>query len=690
MKRTTLAIFLLLVTLGIRAQDVCTQQRVDLGLSVRWAGYNIGASAPEETGGYFAWGETKEKEHYTPETYDQEGAFQDVATVYWGGKWRIPTGEELKELRDKCSWKFLTYQGMDGFLATGPNGNSIFLPCAGVKTELGLRQKGNGAAYPSSSETLNYGHGCQGFYFYSGEPVPIWVDLLKYAGRPVRAVWDDRLLPVGIPFENGDSMPDFSRVGYHWGDDPVPDVKVVKTLVPPKDGADATAYIQKTIDGMKGPGAILLKEGTWKVYGTIFLNKSGVVIRGEGRGKTIVVAAGNRQRSLFEMGKRTHRAFIAGQDEEIVEDYVPLGRLYVRVADPSKFHAGDRVAIWRPATPEWLHAIRMDRIRQVPDAFGRIVAQWQPGEYDESYERIVQKVEGDRIWLDNPVVMAVDKRFGGGRLRGCTFDRVSECGIEDLSVISEFDPDITGEYKGEVYYSDESHGWKAVEVFGAEHGWIRRLDAKHFGYAMTWLGEGAKNITVEDCHSSEPVSIMYGARRYSFGIAMGQLCLVKDCSADNDRHGFVTQAHTFGPNVYTRCRMTHSQDDAGPHHRWTTGTLYDCVTTDERFRVQDRGGIGYGHGWAGGNIVLWNCESNGFVVQDVWDSAHNYAIGCVGKRTTSILEDNARKFGLPFTEEDARPDGIWVSEGVHVEPESLYEYQKDLRKERKIEIGYDY
>lgn len=704
MKKVTFIAGLTALSFNLLAQTVSTQQIVELGLSVRWAGYNIGATSPEECGHYYAWGETSEKKDYTQNSYKWfDGSLDkvlkygpdglsrleredDIATLAWGGKWRIPTGEELRELRDKCSWKFLTYNGMDGFLATGPNGNSIFLPCTGIKTEMGLRQNGNGATYYASTLSPRYDYGCEGFYFYSGEPEPIWVDLQRESGRPVRAVWDDSELPVDIPFSNGDCMPDYSRVGYHWGDDPIPDVTVVKSLKAPKNGEDATAIIQKAIDRMKRPGAILLEEGTWNVSGTIYLNRSGVVIRGEGRGKTVVVASGNKQRSLFVIGEKAKRVFLPEQDEAITEDYVPFGRLYVQVGNPQVFKPGDRVALWRPATEEWLHAIKMDRIRQSPDSFGRIVAQWEPKDYDECYERIVQRVDGNRIYLDNPVVMAIDSRFGGGRLRGCRYNRVSECGIEDLSMVSSFDKSVTDVYKGETYYSDESHGWKAVEVFGAEHCWIRRLDCKYFGYAMTWMNEGAKCITVEDCHSEDPVSIMFGARRYSFGIAMGQLCLIKDCTADNDRHGFVTQAHTFGPNVYTRCRMTRSHDDAGPHHRWTTGTLYDCVSTDDRFRIQDRGGIGYGHGWAGGNIVLWNCESNGFVVQDIWDSAHNYAIGCIGKRTTSILEDNARKFGFPMPEEDIRPDGIWISEGVHVEPESLYEYQMAIRKERGITI----
>lgn len=126
---------------------------VDLGLSVKWASCNVGAESPEEYGDYFAWGETEEKSNYDWETYkwwsDANGDGQseenemidignnisgtkyDVAHVKWGGGWRIPTKNEIQELVDRCSWKMTIYSEVNGYLVTGPNGNSIFLPAAG-------------------------------------------------------------------------------------------------------------------------------------------------------------------------------------------------------------------------------------------------------------------------------------------------------------------------------------------------------------------------------------------------------------------------------------------------------------------------------------------------------------------------------------------------------------------------------
>ena len=127
-------------------------EAVDLGLSVKWATCNVGANAPEEYGGYYAWGETEEKSDYTEYTYKYynentgyvnigsniSGTQYDVAHVKWGGSWRMPTKDEIEELYDECTWEWTTLNGVNGKLVTGPNGNSIFLPAAGYRngTEL--------------------------------------------------------------------------------------------------------------------------------------------------------------------------------------------------------------------------------------------------------------------------------------------------------------------------------------------------------------------------------------------------------------------------------------------------------------------------------------------------------------------------------------------------------------------------
>ncbi len=125
---------------------------VDLELSVKWATCNLGANAPEEFGDYYAWGETRPKETFTDENYKYEtGMFyskynlmdrlitlephDDAAVVARAYPWRIPTVFEMSELLFNCKWEWTTLNGVKGNKVTGPNGNSLFLPAAGFRTD---------------------------------------------------------------------------------------------------------------------------------------------------------------------------------------------------------------------------------------------------------------------------------------------------------------------------------------------------------------------------------------------------------------------------------------------------------------------------------------------------------------------------------------------------------------------------
>ena len=111
---------------------------VDLGLSVKWAKCNIGASASSDYGTYFAWGETAPKSSYTEDNSmtkhkqlaDLSGDKKyDAARANWGGEWRIPTVDECLELIEKCTWTWTTQDGHVGYKVTSlANGESIFLP----------------------------------------------------------------------------------------------------------------------------------------------------------------------------------------------------------------------------------------------------------------------------------------------------------------------------------------------------------------------------------------------------------------------------------------------------------------------------------------------------------------------------------------------------------------------------------
>ena len=122
-------------------------EAVDLGLSVKWASHNLGASEESDEGAYLAWGEIDEKKEYTEESYKYYnttyatftdiggnigGTAYDAARVHWGDDWRMPTKEEFDELYKKCTWSWVRVDDTNGYKVTGPNGKSIFFPAAGI------------------------------------------------------------------------------------------------------------------------------------------------------------------------------------------------------------------------------------------------------------------------------------------------------------------------------------------------------------------------------------------------------------------------------------------------------------------------------------------------------------------------------------------------------------------------------
>ncbi len=136
---------------------------VDLGLSVKWATMNVGATSPEDYGNYYAWGETSPKRSYSSSDYNYSGNYpttlplnKDAANVNWGGDWRMPTKEEQDELRTKCTWTWTTVNGVKGCKVTSKqNGKSIFLPAAGFKEYSSTTDAGVYGDYWSSSRYNN-------------------------------------------------------------------------------------------------------------------------------------------------------------------------------------------------------------------------------------------------------------------------------------------------------------------------------------------------------------------------------------------------------------------------------------------------------------------------------------------------------------------------------------------------------
>lgn len=195
---------------------------IDLGLpsGTKWACCNVGADKPEAYGGYYSWGEVSEKSVYNDITYkyatgvdkDGDGSYDDwhsdtgtygiwqslgsdisgteydVAHVKWGGKWCLPTFDDMKELLDNCTTEWTTLNGVNGrkFISK-INGNSIFLPAACDRWYGRLSSAGSYGNYWSSTQYPGSSNGVSGLYFSSGYAYCYDIGSRGY-GRPVRPV----------------------------------------------------------------------------------------------------------------------------------------------------------------------------------------------------------------------------------------------------------------------------------------------------------------------------------------------------------------------------------------------------------------------------------------------------------------------------------------------------------------------
>lgn len=178
-------------------------EAVDLGLpsGTKWASYNIGATKPEEYGDYYAWGEINTKEEYTKQNYvhfDQSknsfinigttisSSGYDVAYMTWGDGWRMPTKAEFEELVDCCFWTWTTLNGVNGYKVESYNGNSIFLPAAGMRYESSLKDDGKYGQYWSGTIKENSSNYSTNLFFHSSKHAVDYSN--RFNGNSIRPV----------------------------------------------------------------------------------------------------------------------------------------------------------------------------------------------------------------------------------------------------------------------------------------------------------------------------------------------------------------------------------------------------------------------------------------------------------------------------------------------------------------------
>lgn len=203
---------------------------VDLGLSVKWAKYNIGAHSEGEFGGYFGFGDVHGVMNTTiTKNYAEADVYRtasDVAYNAYGGRATLPSADDFKELFTKCSKEWVTVDGVNGYRFTGPNGNSIFLPAAGSRTVNDIAGQGIDGMYATGS-LVGAGSKYAVAYNFSSSTVgkvnaPVYQALSARAVSTARNVPFDKSLLYNtweIDFNEGKSIRFAGPVHFYGVDD---------------------------------------------------------------------------------------------------------------------------------------------------------------------------------------------------------------------------------------------------------------------------------------------------------------------------------------------------------------------------------------------------------------------------------------------------------------------------------------
>lgn len=262
MKKKLFTLLLVAITTTAQAQNTMNgHEYVDLGLpsGTLWATCNVGATAPEDVGGLYAWGEIETKETYNWNNYkwcaskpsstnhsltkycdrNSYGAIDgkvslepedDVARVKWGGAWHIPTDEEMQELITNCTFEWIKIGNVRGHKFTGNNGNSIFMPSVDGSFEYwssSLRQNARGTnanEFWYSSGELEVS-GSQRCYGLPVRPVISKMKTIAYNEVAPSSHQNHELVDLGLPsgtlwatYNLGASSPEGYGCYYAWGE----------------------------------------------------------------------------------------------------------------------------------------------------------------------------------------------------------------------------------------------------------------------------------------------------------------------------------------------------------------------------------------------------------------------------------------------------------------------------------------
>ena len=448
---------------------------------------------------------------------------------------------------------------------------------------------------------------------------------------------------------------DYSYCGYHRSEMPIPSAKVVVYVQP--SGDDDAAQLQAAIDHVSQQkadkltglrGAVLLSEGTFVLSEPLRIRTNGVVLRGSGREKTILRKTGFDRGALVYI-EGTHEVFV--KDTFDVND-TKAGSFTINVANGQKLSANTRISILRPFTQEWI-----DHLGCASFGGGKRMGYWawHPGDIDLCWNRQILAIRGNEVTLDAPITCDIDSRYGGAK--AIIYEQpglISECGIENLSLESDYD---------RARPLDEDHCWDGVYVADAEDCWVRMVNFRHFAGSAVVIQKSAQQITVEDCQSLNPVSEIGGFRRRTF-LTLGEKALFQRCYSEHGINDFAVGHTAPGPNAFVQCESFESFGPSGAISSWAPGILFDIVNIDGNDLVFKNWELEkFGAGWSTANSTMWQSTASGLFCYSPDSLNKNYSIGCWGQ-----IQGN----------------GEYSDMNEHVRPYSLYASQLEKRLGRDV------
>ena len=417
---------------------------------------------------------------------------------------------------------------------------------------------------------------------------------------------------------------DYSYCGYRLSETPIPSVKVAAYVQP--TGNDDAAAIQQAIDyvskqkpdkmtGLRG--AVLLSEGTFVLNEPLRIRTSGVVLRGSSREKTILRKTGyDRGAALYIEGTP---GIIATDTLEIAD--VKAGSIACSVQGGSAaLKAGTRLIIHRPSTQEWI-----DHLDCASFGGGKRMGYWawHAGDLDLRWHRTVTAVSGSSVTLDAPITCSIEQRWGGAKAIICQQPGlIGNCGVENLSLESDYDRTLP---------MDESHCWDGVYMADAENCWVRMVNFRHLAGSAVVVQKSARQVTVEDCQSLQPVSEIGGFRRRTF-LTFGEMVLFQRCYSEQGINDFAVGQTAAGPNAFVQCESYASLGPSGAIASWAPGILFDIVNIDGNDIVFKNWELEkFGAGWSTANSTMWQSTASGLFCYSPDSLNRNISHGCWGQ-----------------------------------------------------------